>query len=203
MLLQPKNPKNSRFLASHLALWISWALASGFFFFSFACGGPSSLLTRLGLRLGFPGPQASHDICCEPPASSHVNRVNHRSHADSIFFALICRKKRVWPSLTSLVIGTQTECKYFHPHNRFFISFAQGKKVGCHSRLTSGDGLGTAVNLMMKAKAIQPPIPSTWTFAGDACSGINNGEGLKQTFLQFELSNLCKLVIIIRPRQSI
>jgi len=33
-------------------------------------------VTQFGVRLGFSGPQASHDFGCEPPASSHVKRVN-------------------------------------------------------------------------------------------------------------------------------
>jgi len=47
-------------------------------FFLSPAAGPRYMLSSLGLRLGFPGPQASHDFCCEPPASSHVKRVNHR-----------------------------------------------------------------------------------------------------------------------------
>ena len=46
-------------------------------FFLFACSEPSSLLAWLGLHLGFPGSQASHDFYCELPMSSHVNHVNH------------------------------------------------------------------------------------------------------------------------------
>ena len=38
----------------------------------------AGLLPDLGLHLGFPGAQASHNFSCELPASSHVQRVNYR-----------------------------------------------------------------------------------------------------------------------------
>ena len=46
----------------------------------FPCGGPVTLqhlFPHLGLRLGFSGPQASHNFSCEPPASSHVQTCEH------------------------------------------------------------------------------------------------------------------------------
>ena len=53
---------------------VTKAYLSQFFF----CQRRPVPLTLFGVCLGFPGPQASHNFSCEPPASSHVNRVNHR-----------------------------------------------------------------------------------------------------------------------------
>ena len=50
---------------------------------------PAAPFTLFGLRLGFSGPQASHDFGCEPPASSHVKRVNARFRVRLGFLDLI------------------------------------------------------------------------------------------------------------------
>ena len=60
----------------HTKFTSKWETLVRDFFFSPAAH--PDHLPDWGLRLGFLGTQVSHNFSCEPPASSHVNRVNRR-----------------------------------------------------------------------------------------------------------------------------